>query len=140
MNSQFWSKVNKRGPRAGRLGRCWVWMGARNRAGYGAYIIDGQIIAVHRVAWGDVPTGMLVLPHCDNPPCVRRSHLFLGTQADNMRDAVAKGRLAGWAGNGRKTHCPAGHAYSHIGADGFRKCRLCFAAATRRWRERRRVA
>ena len=36
----------------------------------------------------------LVLHDCDNPPCVRQSHLFLGTQADNIADMDTKGRSA----------------------------------------------
>ena len=55
----------------------------------------------HRFAYrsvhGVIPGGkgaskVYVLHKCDNPPCVRPSHLFLGTQKDNMGDAVAKGR------------------------------------------------
>ena len=50
----------------------------------------------HRIAWtkanGPIPEGLNVLHHCDNPPCVRPSHLFLGTQQDNMDDMNAKDR------------------------------------------------
>ncbi len=53
----------------------------------------------HRVSWEihfgpESIEGMQVLHHCDTPACVRPSHLFLGTEADNARDKVEKGRQA----------------------------------------------
>lgn len=48
--------------------------------------------AVWEAIWGPIPSGMQVLHRCDNKPCMRPDHLFLGTPADNMADKVAKGR------------------------------------------------
>lgn len=72
---------------------CWGWTGATNGQDNRAKL--GNRIAA-RVAWeltnGPIPKGKWVLHRCDNPNCVRPDHLFLGTRADNMRDAFEKGR------------------------------------------------
>ena len=56
----------------------------------------GNTEYAHRLGWkiqnGELPDGANVLHRCDNPPCVRGSHLFLGTIADNNADMKAKGR------------------------------------------------
>lgn len=89
---RFWSKVD-------RSPDCWVWTGAvndRNRPSYGRIRIDGRTRYTHRLSWemhhGPVPAGMEVCHTCDNPPCVRPDHLFLGTTSDNQQDACRKGR------------------------------------------------
>ena len=71
---------------------------ARTTGGYCVQRILGRgLQLVHRLAWeaehGPIPEGMLVLHHCDNPPCYNIQHLFLGTHADNLADAQAKGRV-----------------------------------------------
>jgi hypothetical protein len=79
-----------------------VWTGSKDRKGYGKIGIgslkDGTrgIATVPRVAWvltyGPIPEGLCVLHRCDNPPCCRPAHLFLGTRAENRADMLAKGR------------------------------------------------
>jgi hypothetical protein len=87
--ARFWAKVQK-------LDGCWLWMGARKRAGYGNVRINKQYLLAHRVAWylayGAIPSGMCVCHHCDVPQCVRHDHLFLGTVRDNAHDMVRKRR------------------------------------------------
>ena len=79
-----------------RTATCWIWTGARDRDGYGCYDLEGHHTRAHRVSWriyhGEIPSGLWVLHHCDNPCCVNPEHLFLGTHLDNMRDMVSKGR------------------------------------------------
>lgn len=75
---------------------CWTTTGDRNRDGYGVMIFRRRKLLLHRVSYmafvGPIPAGKSVCHKCDNPPCANPHHLFVGTQADNARDMVAKGR------------------------------------------------
>ncbi len=80
---------------------CWLWKGRTNWLGYGVLDLslkrDGKGVEVaHRIAWrlvnGDIPAGLSVLHRCDVRSCARIDHLFLGTQADNVKDTESKGR------------------------------------------------
>lgn len=86
---RFWAKVQK-------TETCWVWTAARNSDGYGAFGYKGKVKGAHIVSYdmniGSIPDGLCVLHKCDNPPCVRPDHLFLGTKKDNMDDCVQKDR------------------------------------------------
>ncbi len=93
----FWAKVNKRGPMCAHLGTCcYEWVAGADDDGYGVFGFRGKSAKAHRVAWilfrGEIPKGKCVLHKCDNPSCIRPSHLFLGDQMDNRRDMLAKGR------------------------------------------------
>ena len=97
IEERFWSKVIK-----GSAGDCWHWTGAKLPKGYGKFSVGPRatrkIINAHRIAWeltnGPIPEGIWVLHDCDNPSCCNPMHLYLGTNTDNVRDKVSKGRQA----------------------------------------------
>lgn len=92
---RFWERVQK------TIG-CWVWTGAKYSSGYGRFfLVRGRnhvTVCAHRYSWfityGDDPGELHVCHECDNPPCVRPDHLFLGTDQDNSDDMVNKSRQA----------------------------------------------
>lgn len=126
----FWTKVRETFPRSPF--RCWEWTSVIGKDGYGVMKISKKNEGAHRVSWrlnkGEIPPGLCVLHRCDNPICVRPSHLFLGTKSDNTRDAIFKGRFK-IPNNRRKTHCKRGHEFTFtntaINRKGERHCREC---------------
>ena len=89
LEKRFWDKVEK-------AGDCWLWIAGKFKQGYGSFYFKGRHIKAHRMAWeltyGAIPEGKRVCHYCDNPSCTNPEHLFLGTQKDNIRDMMAKGR------------------------------------------------
>ncbi len=89
IEERFWSKVEN-------CGDCLRWTDKLDNWGYGRLCINRIAELAHRVAWfvyyGVEPEGKLVLHNCDNTWCVRKEHLYLGTDADNMRDRTIRKR------------------------------------------------
>jgi hypothetical protein len=86
---RFWAKVNK-------TDTCWLWTASKDRDGYGQFRFNGTTVKAHRVViqleGSDIPSGMCVLHHCDNPGCVNPDHLYIGTPKQNTGDMIERGR------------------------------------------------
>ena len=96
---RLYSKVDM-SPGQGPKGECWEYQGGKHKFGYGMINRSGskasEVTTSHAYGWevenGPVPDGMFVLHKCDNPPCCRPDHLFLGTHQDNVDDMCGKER------------------------------------------------
>jgi hypothetical protein len=89
---KFWARVEK-------TDGCWLFIGAAcNQAGHRLLQLGrGARVYAHRFSYelhhGPIPEGLVVLHACDVPACVNPAHLRVGTQRDNVHDAMAKGRF-----------------------------------------------
>ncbi len=77
---------------------CWEWTGEKMRRGYGRLSFEGKRQLASHFSYEyfhkiKIPNGMCICHKCDNPGCVNPQHLFLGTQKDNIQDAVKKNRV-----------------------------------------------
>jgi hypothetical protein len=121
---------------------CWEWQGALNSMGYGVISFNSRPMYAHRFVFertfGGLRPGVVVMHSCDNPRCVRPAHLSAGTQKDNSRDMVEKGRTNNqpkWS----RLYCRRNHrltpdnVYVENRATGktYRKCRICGDKAAR---------
>ena len=110
-------------------GYVWMWDAEQKR----------EVLA-HRLTWqrrfGEIPAGLVIMHACDNRACINIDHLLLGTQGDNVRDMIAKGRGGGAPNQKRaQTHCVHGHAFdeqnTYVRPNGTRCCRTCRAGRRR---------
>lgn len=93
LKDRFLSKIKK-------TKGCWLWTACKNKAGYGTVYIgekNKQSYLAHRYSYklkyGSIGKNISVCHKCDNPSCVRPSHLFLGTHQDNSDDCKKKNRM-----------------------------------------------
>lgn len=76
---------------------CWLWTGYTNsQTGYASFGFGKGVVRGHRWSFEfhvrPLETGEVVCHRCDTPSCVNPDHLFAGSQVENLKDAVAKGR------------------------------------------------
>lgn len=115
---------------------CWLWAGEITSAGYGQFSLyrrsltggrDRLRLLAHRVAYAlaheEDPGNAVVRHRCDNPPCCNPAHLETGTQAQNIADALARGRLDF---SGLTAYREArDQKVADLFARGLKRCRLC---------------
>lgn len=92
LDLRFWWLVEM-GPEK----ECWPWLGATDRKDYGRFMHQGAQHLAHRLALElsmgvPLPSDIVAMHLCDNPPCCNPAHLWPGTATENTRDAVAKRR------------------------------------------------
>lgn len=85
IDDRFWSKVSEADAAA-----CWLWQGAMNSAGYGAFTVStGNSQPAHRVAYellrAPIPAGLQIDHLCNNAACVNPWHMEPVTASVNQR-------------------------------------------------------
>jgi hypothetical protein len=107
---------------------CWLWQGAKDGPGYG--MISNNYPKIHRLSayfhlgydLNDKQNHVLHKPHCLNRHCWNPDHLYIGTNQENVQDAVKRGTHNT---NSWKTHCKNGHSLDGVNSRGYRFCIIC---------------
>ncbi len=121
-SQRFWKRVNILTPE-----ECWEWQGSLRGDSYGQLYAQGKHRSAHRFSFflANYYYPPVVRHKCDNRICVNPHHLEGGTQTENMKDVVDRGRHF----YANKTHCPRGHEYdepnTYYKPNGSRECRVC---------------
>ena len=99
LGERFWEKVDCAGAQQHHMPTCcWEWQGCKNQDGYGRlaanFVYGKRLESAHRLSLAFVLGYMpkYVMHKCDNPACVRPSHLKEGTHKENTKEAYDKGR------------------------------------------------
>ena len=106
---RFWKFVLK-GP------TCWLWVGYKNKDGYGTFNANGKMVKAHRFVYellvGQIPDGHELHHKCEIENCVNPDHLESVTHTKNMNLY-------------RKKFCKRGHPRTPENVDKHRACILC---------------
>ena len=104
-------------------GTCIEWVRFKDAQGYGRFAVNKESKRANRVVYelckGTIGKDLHVCHSCDNPSCINPNHLWLGTNADNMRDKIAKGL------SGKQRFCVKGHDKKLTGEYSTGRCKQC---------------
>src|SRR5690348_14749328 len=127
-HARFWNRIQV------TESDCWVWMGAKSKAGYGQLWSDGKVAYLHRLTFefyvGPIPEGLTIDHLCRNRACCNPAHL----EAVPLRENIRRSDSA-TANNARKTHCVNGHLFDEVNTQFTskgRRCRACHRERQRR--------
>jgi hypothetical protein len=108
---------------------CWEWTASKSSKGYGLFSIKSKMYSAHRTSFY-IENGFLseaIMHVCDNPSCVKPSHLLAGTIKENNLDRDRKGRQV--SGNSLRNECKHGHKFTkdntYVRPNGKRECFVC---------------
>lgn len=91
---------------------CLEWQGATDSCGYGHIIVNGKQLLTHRLSYRvhkqEIVDGMQINHKCHNECCINPDHLYMGTQKENVNDAVQAGNYVSNFGVGED------HIYSEL--------------------------
>lgn len=91
--ARFWAKIEKQG-----LG-CWIWLGAKTKAGFGRFKFRGKLVLSHRFAYKicceDVPDDVWIIRKADclTPGCCNPKHLTVGDRSQAVSHGVKRGTV-----------------------------------------------
>jgi len=122
LEERFWDKVEIKSEE-----ECWEWKGFISPKGYGRFKLGVNMPNAQRVSWmlthGKIPNKLHVLHSCDNRSCVNPKHLYLGTNADNMRDMAERGRST----KGKIFHWGENHWNTTLSSQQIKEIRLLYS-------------
>ena len=126
VEERFWAKVNK-------TDRCWLWVGGKDRKGYGRFQLNYKSLKAHRLAYeltmGNIPQGLTIDHLCRNHGCVKPTHLETVPNGVNVLRGIGL-----TAKESRQTACKRGHPFDLFNTyfhKGIRGCRACRQEANR---------
>ena len=125
---------------------CWEWIGARDKLGYAVIRVGRSTVFVHQIMWTlgnnrTIPDGLEPHHRCENPPCVRPSHLKMVTHRVNLLLGKSTAAM-----NARRIKCKRGHPFDDVNSTILytrrrngkvtheRICRLCRSLTMKNWR------